>query len=204
MTQTIKNVFLDRDGTIIEDRHYLSDPDGVALIPGAGQGLSRLIQAGMSLFVVSNQSGIGRGMFKPEDYLAVQTRMKEILRNFSVEFSGEAYCPHAPDEKCRCRKPETGMWEDISRKWRLNPGQCAIIGDKAADIEFASNAGFAVKILVLTGHGEKNARSMGLPGLDRAWMELPPGPGRPDVLAKDLAAACDWLLEHNSRAKTKG
>lgn len=98
-------VLLDRDGTLIEDKHYLSEPSGVALLPGVGPALSRLVQAGHRLFLVSNQSGVGRGYFTEQAVVACQKRLEELLEPYGVAFTDAVWCPHAPEESCFCRKP---------------------------------------------------------------------------------------------------
>ena len=205
-------VFLDRDGTIIEDRHYLADPAGVVLLPGAGEALGRLCAAGCGLFVVTNQSGIGRGYFREEDFLACQNRLEELLRPFGAAIAAVRHCPHEPSAGCACRKPGTGMWESLRAAHGLNPAECVMAGDKTEDLLFGLNAGFAASCLVLTGKGESRARELGwvLPeGRDAAECRLPerlpgmtaPGPERTrlfllrnlDALARLLTggAECD-------------
>ncbi len=175
----IETVLLDRDGTVIEDKHYLSDPAQVRLIPGAAQALARLQAAGMRLFVVSNQSGIGRGRFTEADHLAVHARLTELLAAHGVHLTDAAFCPHAPDAGCACRKPRTGQWELLRRRHGLDPATTVVIGDKASDVAFGHALGARLTILVLTGHGRAEA---GKPG--------PP----PHAVAPDLAAAVDMLL----------
>lgn len=154
-------LFLDRDGTIIEDRHYLADPDGVELLPGSGAALGRLCAAGCRLFVVTNQSGIGRGYFEENEFLACQEKLDELLHPFGAAITDFRHCPHAPSEACKCRKPETGMWESLRDAHALNTAQCVMVGDKTEDLLFGVNAGFAASCLVLTGKGEERARELG-------------------------------------------
>lgn len=191
------NILLDRDGTVVEERHYLCDPDQVCLTPGAGPTLAALTQARCRLFLVTNQSGLGRGYFSQDQYQAVQDRLAEMLRPFGALFRATAMCPHAPDAGCVCRKPLPGLWEKLRQAHGLVPEQTIMVGDQAADVLFAKACGLAASVLVLTGHGRKTALAMGLPELHTDWLELPASPdqpGRPDVLAKDLAAAGRWIL----------
>ena len=95
--------FLDRDGAIIVDKNYLSDPDGVKLLPGAVEGLRLLQAAGYLLIIVTNQSGIGRGMFSAQDAEAVNERLSHILESRGVHITATYYCPHAPTDNCDCR-----------------------------------------------------------------------------------------------------
>lgn len=189
------NILLDRDGTVIEERHYLSDPGQVQLTPGAGQALAALTRAGCRLFLATNQSGLGRGYFSHDQCKAVQDRLDDLLRPFGAAFTAVAMCPHAPEAQCPCRKPLPGLWDGLRRDFALLPEHTVMIGDKSADIEFAQAAGLVASILVLTGHGRETARDMELPELHADWLELPTkSPNRPQVLARDLAAASRWIL----------
>ncbi len=191
----LQDIFLDRDGVVIQDKHYLSEPGQVRLTPGAGPALGRLRRAGARLFLVTNQSGVGRGYFSESDYQACQQRLRELLRPYGAVLADVAHCPHAPgDKNCSCRKPATGMWEQLKAVHDLDPSKCAMVGDKPSDILFARNAGFAVAALVCTGKGERTAREQGLAPLQGDCRRLIPAqPAQPDLLAKNLAAAADWL-----------
>ncbi len=187
------DILLDRDGTVIADAHYLSDPAQVALLPGAAQALARLSRAGMNLYLVTNQSGIGRGYYAEDDYQAVRRRLEELLAPHGVRFRATLHCPHAPDAGCACRKPGTGMWDSLRRDYGLRPETAVMIGDNTPDMDFAKACSLARSILVLTGHGARTAATLGLPPLEAPWAALPGG-GHPHVLARDLAAATDHLL----------
>ena len=147
-------VLLDRDGTIIEERHYLSAPDGVDLINGAATGLRQLCRKGLGLVVVTNQSGIGRGYFSAEQADSVNERMCALLTSEEVELSGIYICPHMPEENCRCRKPAPGLAEQAAWELNFNLAQCVVVGDKACDIELGQQVG-AKTVLVRTGYGRQ-------------------------------------------------
>jgi D-glycero-D-manno-heptose 1,7-bisphosphate phosphatase len=192
----IRNVLLDRDGTIIEDRHYLSDPDAVVLVPGAGEALGRLTRAGLRLFCATNQSGIGRGYFGPADFEAVEARIRDLLRPYGAVLADTAFCPHGPDEGCACRKPGIGLFAALAGRHGLLPAETAVIGDKASDIGFGLALGSPLTILVATGHGAEQAAALGLPGLRGPVRVLADRrPGWPHVLARDLPAAAASLLD---------
>jgi D-glycero-D-manno-heptose 1,7-bisphosphate phosphatase len=196
----LKNILIDRDGTLIEERQYLGDPDGVALIPGAAAGLKELSDAGCRLFLVTNQSGIGRGYFGMDGFLAVQRRIDELLERSSIFLADQAFCPHAPEERCPCRKPATGMWERLRERHGLRPEESAMIGDKPEDISFGRRAGLAVTILVLTGHGRRSAERLGIDASGQPlFFPEQDSPDQPHVVAADLGTASRWLLGQTAR-----
>ncbi len=182
------SLLLDRDGTIIKDKHYLADPAGVELLPGVGDALAALGRQGMRFFLVSNQSGVGRGMFGLEAVLACNERLTALLAPYGVRFADMIFCPHAPEEKCSCRKPATGMWRALEQRHGLDAAACLMIGDKEEDMRFAAAAGLAGRILVLTGKGEKTAHNLGLePSADAMRVNgTPASPGHPHLLVPDF------------------
>lgn len=145
-------VVLDRDGTIIVDKHYLADPEGVELLPGAAEALARLARAGLGLVVATNQSGIGRGYFGEQDMHRVNERLDELLAEHGVRIERYYFCPHGPNEGCECRKPCTGMLDAARAELGLDPARAFVVGDKVSDVELGRRAG-AVSILVRTGKG---------------------------------------------------
>jgi D-glycero-D-manno-heptose 1,7-bisphosphate phosphatase len=140
--------FLDRDGTIIYDRGYLSDPEGVELLPGAVEFLQRLRDAGLLLVIISNQSAVGRGMCTTDDVDAVNARLAEVLAPEGIRFDGVYYCPHAPDDGCACRKPLPGLLEQAARDLDIDVARSAMVGDSPRDAEAGRRAGCAVNVLL--------------------------------------------------------
>jgi histidinol-phosphate phosphatase family protein len=140
-------VFLDRDGTLIEDTRYPNDPAQVRLIPGAVDALTRLRERDFALVVVSNQSGIGRGLIRPEEAEAVHDRFVQELASHGVALDGFRYCPHAPDEACECRKPSPAMLLDLATELDLDLAASFIVGDKHSDMEAGRRAGCATVFL---------------------------------------------------------
>lgn len=200
----IRTLLLDRDGTVIEDRHYLHDPEGVVLVPGAGPALARLVGAGLRLFLVTNQSGIGRGYYGVADFEAVQHRLLALLAAQGVPIADTAYCPHTPDAGCACRKPATGLFDRLRARHGLEPTTTAVMGDSAADIAFGLALGAPLTILVMTGHGTRTAADLGLAPLAGPVLELPDRLAHwPHVLARDLPAAVDWLLGTSKTPRTE-
>lgn len=193
----IKNILLDRDGTVIVDKHYLSDPEGVELISGCGEALASLQQAGMRLYIVTNQSGIGRGYFTEDDLHACTVRLDILAEEHDVVLEDTVFCPHAPDVECNCRKPLTGMWEQLVEMYGLKPEESIMIGDKNADILLGKNARMAASILVLTGKGEQERQKLSLPEPDaeKGYVTAQYDLGWTLAVANDLPAAVRWINE---------
>jgi D-glycero-D-manno-heptose 1,7-bisphosphate phosphatase len=147
-------VFLDRDGTIIVERHYLAEPAGVELLPGAAEGLRALADAGFALVVVTNQSGIARGLFTQADLRAVQERLDALLARHGVTLEATYYCPHHPDRDgpCECRKPGTALFRQAARELGLDLRRSIFIGDRLRDVQPAFELGGRA-VLVRTGYG---------------------------------------------------
>lgn len=152
-------VFLDRDGTIVVERYYLADPDGVELVPGAASALRSLAAAGYALVVVTNQSGIARGLYGEEEFRAVQRRIEDLLERDGVRLDGVYHCPHHPDYTgpCDCRKPAPGLFRRAARELGLDLARSICIGDRLKDVVPARDLGCAGGILVRTGYGEEQA-----------------------------------------------
>jgi histidinol-phosphate phosphatase family protein len=168
-------VLLDRDGTLIEDVPYNGDPDRVVPMTGARDAVERLRAASMPLGVVSNQSGVGRGLLRPAEVAAVNARVEELLGPLGPW----AVCPHGPEEGCGCRKPAPGLVLEAAARLGVDPRHCAVVGDIGADVEAARAAG-ARGVLVPTGRT--------LPD------EIE---GAPEV-APDLPSAVELLLDGGS------
>lgn len=136
-------VFLDRDGTIMEDAHYIKSPDRVRLLPGAAAAIKRINDAKIPVIVVTNQSGIARGIFTVEDYEKVRARFERLLSDRGARIDASYYCPHAPDDPpvCNCRKPQTQMFEQAIAELNLDPGNAAYIGDRWRDIVASKKLG---------------------------------------------------------------
>jgi HAD superfamily hydrolase (TIGR01662 family) len=137
-------VALDRDGTIIVERHYLSDPEQVALLPGAATGL-RALRA--------------RGFFDQARLEAIHQRLGALLQAQGVRLDGLYVCPHRPDEGCACRKPGTGLLERAASELRFDPRSSFVIGDKACDVELGQRVG-ATTLLVRTGYGAQTLATL--------------------------------------------
>jgi histidinol-phosphate phosphatase family protein len=133
-------LFLDRDGTLIVDVGYPREPDLVQLIDGAAEALAKL-QQDWALVVISNQSGRARGLITEAEALSVHDRFVELYAERGVRFTGSYYCPHGPDDGCRCRKPAPGLLQDASRELGIDLARSVMIGDKPSDVECGRAAG---------------------------------------------------------------
>ncbi len=149
-------VFLDRDGTLIVERNYLKDPDQVAIENTVIEGLSMLQKGGHPLIVLTNQSGISRGLLTEADAHGVNQKVDSLLREQGIGILAWYLCPHGPDADCACRKPSPGMALEASRDWGLKLAGSFVVGDKRSDVELADAIG-GNGILLTTGHGHDHA-----------------------------------------------
>ena len=145
---------LDRDGTIIVERHYLSHPDAVELLPGAANGLRQLRRLGLGLVMITNQSAIGRGLFGTGTLQRIHERLAELLAGEGLQLDGIYWCPHRPEEDCPCRKPKTALVDRAGKELGFAPRHSFVIGDKICDIALGQGVG-ATTLLVRTGYGAR-------------------------------------------------
>jgi D-glycero-D-manno-heptose 1,7-bisphosphate phosphatase len=134
-------LFLDRDGTIIEECGYLNDPERVRLLPGAGAALRALTAEGWQLVVVSNQSGVGRGLITPDQMVAVQGRFLEVMKSQGIPVAASYLCVHSPEENCECRKPAPFFLKQAAEEHGIDLSASWMIGDREGDIRCGQNAG---------------------------------------------------------------
>jgi D-glycero-D-manno-heptose 1,7-bisphosphate phosphatase len=177
-------VFVDRDGTIIEERSYLAHPAGVTLVPGAADALADLQHAGFAVVIVTNQSGIALGLYTESDYHAVAARLVTVLEEAGVGVDAVEHCAHHPDVTgpCGCRKPATGMHRRAAAALGLDLGRSWCVGDKLTDVLPARELG-GRGILVRTGYGRDHEAV------------VPAGV----TVAEDLRAAADLILADRPR-----
>jgi D-glycero-D-manno-heptose 1,7-bisphosphate phosphatase len=172
-------VFLDRDGTINREVHYLRKAEELELLPGAGQAIHRLNELGVKVVVVTNQSGVARGYLTEEQLEKIHQLLREMLARHDAHLDGIYYCAEMPQTDSRCRKPEIGMMEQAARELSIDLGRSYVVGDMAKDIEMGRRAG-SKTILVLTGYG-REARTQG---------------AKADFVARDLLEAIGWIERH--------
>ncbi len=177
-------VFLDRDGTICEEVGYLNHISRFRMFAFAAGAIRRLNGAGVPVVVVTNQSGVGRGLF-PESFLQqVNAEMTRQLAAAEAKLDAIYYCPHTAETDCNCRKPKPAMLERAAREHHLDLRRSLVVGDRYADIELARRVG-ARSILVETGYGRGE-----LEWCSAHW------PSQPDHIAEELSHAVDWILRH--------
>jgi len=146
-----KAAFIDRDGVINEDREFVFRSADFHFVPGAVDALRALREAGYRLVVITNQSGIGRGLYSERDYLELERYMRARLEQAGVALDGIHHCPHAPETDCDCRKPRPGMLMAAIRELDIDPSQSLLVGDRRADIEAGRAAGVGRCFLVRSG-----------------------------------------------------
>jgi D-glycero-D-manno-heptose 1,7-bisphosphate phosphatase len=173
-------VFLDRDGTLIEDKDYLHKPEEVVLFSGASKALKKLQDAGFKLFLVTNQSGVGRGFFTLEDVEKVHAHLANELARHGVRFEKIYIAPEAPEQPSRGRKPSPQFLFDARDEFGIDLSQSYMIGDKLIDLECGWNAGAKKSILVRTGYGKEVAKNLDA--------------GASACVCDSLTQASDWIL----------
>ena len=179
MNQLPTAVFLDRDGTIIEDAHYLSHPDQVKLIDGAAEAIARINSALVPAIIITNQSGIARGIFTEEDHKRVTARLDELLAARGARIDASYHCPHAPEDACECRKPGTLLYRNASSENHgIDLSRALFIGDRFRDVEPA---------LALGGQGVL------VPSRETPPYEVEAASAHAKV-APSLGTALDWFL----------
>lgn len=183
--QSGKAVFLDRDGTINHDPGYISDPATLEILPGAGAALARLQTAGYKLIVVTNQSGIARGIIPPGNLEKIHDRMNELLAPAGARIDAFYFCPHHPSEGCPCRKPGSQLITSACSELGLDPKESVMIGDRETDLQCGLNAGVGRVVLVRTGNGRKTEQLLRVYDLE----------DRIHFTGDSLQDVATWILE---------
>jgi len=169
-------VFLDRDGTVNVEVDYLSRPEQLALLPGAGQAIRRLNQLGLKVILVTNQSAVARGYLTEEQLNHIHQVLKQMLAEHDAHLDAIYYCPEMPDSGSSCRKPEIGMMTQAAEDLDIDLERSYVVGDMDSDLKMGQRAG-SKTVLVLTGYGEKT-RAQGIEA---------------DFVARDLLEAVRWI-----------
>ena len=183
-------VFLDRDGTIIYEKNYLSNVTDLALLPHAAAAIKSLNSLSVPVIIITNQSGLSRGYFSLQTLTDIHDALGQHLQNHGAHFDDIYYCPHHPDDGCSCRKPATGMLEQSAKDYNLDLSSSFMIGDQLSDIEAGKRAGCRT-ILVLTGYGQNLVNRV-----NRKQLNV-------DYIAGDLNDAVAWLLVESQQPNRK-
>lgn len=187
MTDPRRAVFLDRDGTLNEERGYLYRIDDFRWLPGAIDAIRDLRRGGWRVVVVTNQAGVGRGYYTEADVAALHAHLQAGLAEAGAAADAIYYCPHPPGAGCRCRKPDTGLFEQAAGDLDLDLGACVAVGDKLSDLLPGLRLGCRT-VMVLTGYGPSELAKAAAAG------------ARVDHVAADLRGAADWILAQGGRA----
>ncbi len=171
-------VFLDRDDTLLVDQGYMGDPGQVRLVPGVPAALARLQRAGLALVLISNQSGVARGLISVEQVQAIEVRLRALLPGITL--AGAEYCFHGPDDGCACRKPAALMLQRAAQRLGIDLPRSVMVGDRASDVAAGAAAGCWT---VLLGDG------------DSAEIQ-------PDHRARTLVEAADWIVALQYRRRS--
>lgn len=174
-----KAIFLDRDGVLVEDIGFVHKIKDFKLVPNAIEGLKLL--KNYELFIITNQSGIGREIYKTKDFVKFNNHMLKELKKHSIEIKKTYYCPHKPEDNCDCRKPKTKFLKEVEKEFNIDLKKSFVIGDRKSDFEMGRNAGCKT-VYVLAGNeiNDKNAI-------------------KPDYFAKDLLDAARWVIENDNK-----
>jgi D-glycero-D-manno-heptose 1,7-bisphosphate phosphatase len=176
-------LLLDRDGVINEEVEYLHEPKDLVVLPGVAETIAVMNRHGIPVAVVTNQAGIGRGLYDADAYHRVNAAIAAVLAAGQARIDGWYFCPHRPDAGCACRKPRPGMLLDAARELQLALDASVLVGDKTSDLEAARAAGCG-SVLVRTGYGKAEEVRLAQQGrIDLV-----------DHVAGSLHAALPWLL----------
>jgi len=180
-----KAVFLDRDGTIVEDVGYLNSPEQLQFIPGSIEAIKMLNEAGYKVVVITNQAGVARGLITEDMLQTIDKTLNKWILNGGAHLDGIYYCPHHPEygiypykQACECRKPHTGLIKKAEKDLEIDLSQSFMIGDKSTDIEAGKCAGTKT-VFVTTGKGQKEKEKLNK---------------KPDHIAENLLEAVRWIL----------
>lgn len=179
-------VFLDRDGVINRDSpDYIKDWSEFEFLPGSRRAIARLTGSGFTTIIITNQSAVGRGMTTLATLADLHARMCAALSTGGGKIRDIYFCPHHPDQNCRCRKPRPGLILAARDRYDIDLAKACMVGDSAKDIAAARNAGVRLAILVRTGNGAETEKT------------LAGSRHRPDHVAADLCEAVDWIIAHD-------
>ncbi len=180
-------VFIDRDGTVVLDKHYLADPRGLEVIPTVPEGIRKLNDANVPVIMITNQSGVARGKFDEATLELIHQRLFEILEDKGAIVNGIYYCPHMPDADCDCRKPKPGMLLRAKKERGFDLSKSYVVGDRMMDIEMAHSVG-AIGVLVPEPGDQYHVDA-----------EIEASKEMPDMRKVTFVEAVDWILRDVGR-----
>lgn len=175
-------MFVDRDGTLMPDLHYLADPEAAELAHGVGDALRLFHQHDYLVICVTNQSGVGRGLFTEETVHQIHGRLNEKLRPYRASIDAFYYCPHTPEQQCECRKPGTALFQQAAEDWAIDFPTSAIVGDRLADVEAGTRLGLFTVLIPEVAHERLVNQELTDRGI------------RPDVRVTSFGAAASAVL----------
>lgn len=176
-------VFIDRDGTINKNTGYIDTPDRFEIYPGVAEGIKKLKKNGYKIIIITNQSGIARGFFTVEKLEKIHEKMKKILSDDDDIIDAIYYCPHHPDEKCDCRKPNTQLFEKAIKEHKIETGLSYMMGDRMLDVEAGSKVGLKTVLIP-----EKK---------EMVRIEMEESEIKPDHISKDFKLGVEWIINNN-------
>ncbi|MDR0723740.1 MAG: HAD family hydrolase [Endomicrobium sp.] len=179
-------VFLDRDGTLIYDKNYLSSPSQIKLYSYAAKSINKLKEAGFKVIVVTNQSGIARGIFTLKDLDKIHKKFLSLLKEQKAVVDGIYFCPHIDEDNCKCRKPKTGMVMQSAKDFNIDLKKSYVVGDSIRDYLLGFNMG-GKGILVLSGHGEKQQKKINQEKI------------KPLAICRNLKQAVNFIVRDNGK-----
>lgn len=179
--QKNRAIILDRDGTILIDLGYVHKIEDFKLYPNTTEALKLLKD--FKFFIITNQSGIGRGIFSEEDFYKFNDHLVNELKKEGLKIEKTYFCKHTPEENCDCRKPSIKFIKEIEKNYKVDLENSYVIGDHPIDIEMGNNAGCKT-VYVLTDHGEKHITYLDIKS-------------RPTIIRKNLLDAAKWINEEN-------
>ncbi|MHA1271949.1 MAG: D-glycero-alpha-D-manno-heptose-1,7-bisphosphate 7-phosphatase [Promethearchaeota archaeon] len=175
-------IFLDRDGTLIEDKGYVYKIKDFKLLSGVIKGL-KLLQQHFLLFIITNQSGIGKGYYTIQDFFKFNNHLIKILKQNTIKIEKTFFCPHTDEDNCECKKPKTKFIEIITSNYQINLKDSWVIGDHPSDVMLGVNSGCKT-IYLLTGHGQKHFQELHSEGIN------------PTYIAKNFLSAVNFILKN--------
>ncbi|GAG56052.1 unnamed protein product [marine sediment metagenome] len=175
-----KALILDRDGTLIEDKNYAYKIEDLELLPGVIEGL-KILQKDFMFFIVTNQSGIGRGYYTEDDFHKFNAYLIQLLKEENIEIRKTYFCPHIREDNCECRKPKTKFIDEIVKEFNINIKESWMFGDHPSDIQFGTNGGCRT-VFLTTGHGESHID-------DLKSLKI-----KPTIISNDFLSAVKELL----------